>query len=271
MGSRLTFRSASELCYQRQRRDAYNDEGAPPGVDLSLAHARVEPVTYAAARQIILKYEWLGKMGAGVSRNYGIFFGMYCAGVTSWAPAGKNLPQMHRMFGLADGSEVGYLARGACVHWAPPGTNSKLVAYSLRFEKKRGTKIAVAFADDDAGEIGTIYQAANWTYIGRSAASCQYAHPNGATRSNQQLSLDVQQRGIDRKRLHALLLAEGWVRQRASAKYRYVYVLNGNEDLQRRVDALTLPYPKRAKQAMADPTAQRGSVTHPPAPESAAA
>ncbi len=250
--SRLTFRSATETCYQRQRRDEYAGQPAPLGVDaIPLSAAMVRPVSYAIAKQVILKYEWLGKMSSGVNRHYGIFFGMFCAGVTSWGPAGYNLPRLLKTFDLAN-DELGYLARGACVHWAPTGTNSKLVAHSLRFERKRGTKMAIAFADTDAGEIGTIYQAANWTYVGKGAEWPQYAHPNGAVRSYNQVTLDAKKRGIDAAAIRKMLLDRGWTKQTANAKHRYVYVLADDVDLRARVDSMREPYPKRATRATAD-------------------
>ncbi len=146
---------------------------------LDVKRAEVRPVSWRLAEQIILKYEWLGTMGR-TSMHFGIFFGSYCAGVCCVATsAGLAGMYVHREFGI-EASELLALARGACVHWAPSGTNSKLVSWTCRLlsKEKRG-KIVIAYSDTDAGEIGTIYQACNWVYIGRGAAVAQYVAPNG--------------------------------------------------------------------------------------------
>lgn len=157
MDARSTFRErCPAVCWQKQLRDKFNPEGAPQ-VDLELRRAIVRPVSRKLANQIILKYEWLGTMGTAVNRFYGIFFGSYCAGVTTFSVAGFALPVLCKTFGITN-RQLAYLARGACVHWSPPGANSKLISWSCRFESKRGSKLAIAFSDTDAGEIGTVYQ-----------------------------------------------------------------------------------------------------------------
>ena len=79
--SRLTFRKkAGAVCYQKQLRDQFIDEGVPPVPHLDLKRAVVRPVSRKTAEQIILKYEWLGTM-AQTSQHFGVFFGPFCAGV----------------------------------------------------------------------------------------------------------------------------------------------------------------------------------------------
>jgi hypothetical protein len=170
MELRLTFREKTDVCWQKQLRDEHLPEGVPDVPHLDVGKAIVRPVSWHLAKQIILAYEWLGTMGAGVTNYYGIFFGNYCAGVTTFAPAGFNIPSLAKTFKI-EGSKLRYLARGANVHWSPKGANSKLIAHSLKFEKALGGKLAIAFADSDAGEIGTVYQATNWIYVGKTTSS----------------------------------------------------------------------------------------------------
>jgi hypothetical protein len=71
------------------------------------------------------------------------------------------------------------LQRGACVHWAHHHAASRLIAYSLAEEEKRGTRIVVAFSDPAAGEIGTVYQATNWLYCGFTEERPDYVDAGG--------------------------------------------------------------------------------------------
>ena len=57
------------------------------------------------------------------------------------------------------------LSRGACVHWAHPHSASKLITSSMKMLPKK-YKVVTATVDELAGEIGTIYQACNFHYIG---------------------------------------------------------------------------------------------------------
>lgn len=245
--SRSTFReTATHVAWQKQLRDRYTAEGAPPLPHLDLKRAVVRPVSRNVAAQIILKYEWLGTMATGANRYYGLFFGDHCAGVTSFAPAGFNLPALAKTFAVA-GADLAYLGRGACVHWAPTGANSKLVAWSLKYETKRGGKLAVAFADTDAGEIGTIYQASNWWYIGAADQGWpQWVSVTGRTWSYNQFTKWYRDGHLEHQAAIDLLEANGWHRQTSNPKHRYVFILDRTDTaLVARIAAMRRPYPKR--------------------------
>jgi hypothetical protein len=60
------------------------------------------------------------------------------------------------------------LARGACVHWGHPHAASFLISRACKLAHEQfGWRIFYAYADPMAGEIGTVYQACNWLYLGR--------------------------------------------------------------------------------------------------------
>ena len=238
-GLRSTFRPPSDgLAWQRQLRDRHAHEGAPP-VPLTLSTARVEPIAKAFAAQVILKYEWLGTM-VGSHHHYGIFFGPFCAGVR----------MAHRAYAV-DRHAIGLLARGACVHWAPTGTNSRLVAWTVRLlARDSGLKILLAYADSDAGEIGTIYQACGWAYLGRGQVSKQYVAPNSRIWNNRTFTGWCARVGVGLDTGRARLVAAGWRVERANAKHRYA-VLVGRPDpaLASRLESMKQPYPKRVGSA----------------------
>ena len=57
------------------------------------------------------------------------------------------------------------LNRGVCLHWTPKGTNSHLISEAVK-QLPMKYEVVTATVDPDAGEIGTIYQACNWHYVG---------------------------------------------------------------------------------------------------------
>lgn len=244
--SRLTFRErAGDKCYQRQLRDQYN--ALPPvGASLELKQARVRPITRRLAKQVILKYEWLGTLPSVCTHYYGIFFGLHCGGVTCLGVGSKGANiSAHQEWGLKH-TELAYLTRGACVHWAPPNTNSKLVSWTCRLIGQRtAARLVIAYADTDAGEIGTIYQASNWICVGRGGATRQWVSPRGAIR-DQKLPYDLaRQRGGTRGQWVNALLRKGWHRQLSNPKYRYVYILKSDPVLEQRVRNKQVEYPRR--------------------------
>lgn len=256
MGSRLTFREkAGDVCWQKQLRDKFLPEGTPPVPHLDVKRARVRPVSRNLAKQIILKYEWLGTM-ASTSWHYGIFFGNYCAGVCCLAHSGLAGAFLHRQFDIQR-NELGVLCRGACVHWSPKGTNSKLVSWSskLFLKENQNIRLILAFSDSDAGEVGTIYQAANWIYIGkRGGQRPAYVSPKGKI---------MNRRGIeyDRRVVKAVLDA-GWKRQPENQKGCYAIIADKRDKpLAGIIESMRQPYPKRTPTGGAsEPTEAGGSM-----------
>ena len=244
----------SGVCHQKTTRDKYLDEGSPlPDSDLKVKSAIVRPVSYQFAKRIILKYEWLGTMSVNSAYHYGIFFKNHCAGVCCFCVAGFAIPGIVKML-KADPNDLTYLSRGACVHWAPPQTNSKLIARSLKFEKERGKKVAVAFSDQEAGEIGTVYQASNWLYLGTGKTNFEFVSPHGKKFTNPAFTQLCSRNRISHSAMKQRFINEGWTLSKSSPKHRYLYILNDSDKrLSSLIRAMSKPYPKR-------PNGSEGSV-----------
>jgi hypothetical protein len=263
MASRSTFREpAGDVAWQRQLRDRYADEPMPPVPHLDVKRAVVRAVSRRVAEQIILKYEWLGTMAA-TCYHFGLFFGPFCAGVTCIGSNGTAKAHAGDGFGIPTSSLL-MLSRGACVHWAPPGSNSKLIAWTARLLGRAKTgKLIIAYADSDAGEIGTVYQAAGWAYIGRSGSAGNLVAPNGRA-YNRKILYDARRSAgrlasVSWAAQRDALLAAGWRIEPSNPKHRYVSVLDRSDTaLVARIDALRQPYPKRAKQSSDAPAVQAG-------------
>jgi hypothetical protein len=105
----------------------------------------------------------------------------------------------------------------------------------------------LAYSDSDAGEIGTIYQAANWVYIGRGIGRHkELIAPNGRIVNETIINKYARQSGVSYGVYLDGLLAAGWGQQPVNPKGRYAYVLDKSDKaLVARVEAMRQPYPKR--------------------------
>lgn len=72
------------------------------------------------------------------------------------------------------------ISRGACISWSPKNLGSALVMFSVRWMVKNTQyRFFTAYSDTEARELGTIYQACNFTYLGQnSGARFEYFDPN---------------------------------------------------------------------------------------------
>jgi len=251
--SRLTFREkAGAVCWQKQRRDRYLAEGVPPVPHLDVKRAIVRPISRAQAEQVILKYEWLGTMSP-TSLHFGIFYGNYCAGVTCVGFGASMAGAYHAdQFGIGTGDLL-TLARGACAHWAPSHSNSKLIGWTCRMVGARG-KLMWATCDTDAGEIGTIYQACNFVYIGASdgvtRADREIVAPSGRVYNQRSIGGWAKTRKVRYESMKGALLDNGWSFQPGNPKHRYVYLLDRSDrGLVSRIESMRRPYPKRVRSA----------------------
>src|SRR5580692_9420371 len=162
--ARKRFDADPSKCYQRHIRELYGASESREQIR-SLDGARVERVTTEEAKSIILKYEWLQSMASGTSACYGLKLGDELLGVSCFTRmAGK---QARSICGAEHKDRAVSLARGACVPHAPKNAASYLIRNACRLAYQDfGWEIFFAYSDPDAGEIGTVYQAANWRYIG---------------------------------------------------------------------------------------------------------
>jgi len=131
--------------------------------DLSLANAAVKPVEMTFAREIIEEYEWLGCMAAVNFFAYGIFFGEICGGVTVFGQEYAENLGVWDKYGYT--GKIILLNRGVCLHWTPKNTGSKLIMDSVK-QLPDKYEVITCTVDHLAGEIGTIYQACNFHYVG---------------------------------------------------------------------------------------------------------
>jgi hypothetical protein len=202
----------------------------------SLAGCRVEKITVAEAKSIILRFEYLRSMPNRPLASYGLR-----------APDGDLLGAA--VFGRGPGrlpAGTVILERGACVHYAPPNAASFLIrrACAQAHRDHDGWTEFRAYADPAAGEIGTVYQAVGWEYLGQGIGRQvpyreQWRRPGETVwRSDRVL------RHLGLKKTEALAL--GWHHRRTAPKHVYRWIEGVTPGTRKTVSSVTsLPYPKR--------------------------
>jgi len=223
----------------------------------TLEGCTVAVIPFAEAKAIIVRYEWLRSMPATPRACYGLkdhdgeLVGVACF---DRGPA----PESADLCGPERRDRTICLARGACVHYAPPNAASFLISRACKLAHAQfGWKVFYAYADPMAGEIGTVYQAVNWLYVGIGAGRSDkgrwrfFSRREGRWRS---------ERGL-RQRKHRLVLAElrshpDWISEWTPDKGRYVH-FEGNRRERKAMRASlrypVMPYPKRKHPFPASP------------------
>jgi hypothetical protein len=221
-----------------------------------LNNASVKEIDFDTAQRIIKTYEWLGNMGT-TEYCFGLYFGPYLAGVECFGrTAGTNVAAS--VCGPEYANRVITLARGACVDWAHPHSASFLIRRACNLMVEKGYNIFIAYSDEEAGEMGTVYQASNWLYCGMTGRSEKFRTPDGKVRDARLVHAYTRdRRGMvdheyrtkcSRDEMRKQMIADGCEFFKGQPKHRYVGVY-GDMRIKRAVlKALRWPiesYPKR--------------------------
>lgn len=124
----------------------------------------------------IKKYEWLGTIGVNPKWVFTARYKSTLAGVVL-----INEPvAFSKLLGEETKELEALIQRGACASWTPKNLGSSLIMFSCRWMVKNTKKRCfVAYSDSSAGEIGTIYQACNFDYLGNNfGVKYKYLHPS---------------------------------------------------------------------------------------------
>ena len=216
-----------------------------------IKNAICKKITYEQAKKIILEYEWLGTMGQGLF-CYGIFFenvlaGVVCFGFPASLTAGS-------MFGNEFSNIAICLERGACVWWAHEHSASKLISFAINdMVKNTQYRIFYAYSDETAGEIGTVYQACNWLYLGKmpsGGSQNKLIDPKGVLKDSRHIMKMAEKYGDPKNRIEArkLLIENGWKTKKTKPKCKYVIVKGQKNEIKNIMKNLKfniVKYPKR--------------------------
>ena len=183
----------SNECYQYRKKVEFLgedieslgiDAAAIKASDFTLSHEKLSPEIVF----FIKRYEWLGNIGVTPRWCFTARYNNLLGGVVL-----VNEPTSYSKL-LGDDTPVyeALIQRGATASWTPKNLGSRLVSFSCRWMVENTKKrLFVGYADPKAHEIGTIYQACNFDYIGDNFGSAfLYRNPaikNGNTFSAQSL------------------------------------------------------------------------------------
>jgi hypothetical protein len=116
----------------------------------------------------IKKYEWLGNMPNRPTHRFIATYNGNLAGVIVMSTPnafsnllGENTRNIEKL-----------ISRGACASWTPKNLASSLIMFSIRWMvKNTNFRLFSAYGDTEAKELGTIYQACNFIYLGQKYGS----------------------------------------------------------------------------------------------------
>jgi len=155
---------------------------------LTAADFHFRPLTTQQDRQdataFIERHEWLGNLSQYTTHWFGAYYhdpnqGLMgkdiLAGVTL-----MNLPNaFSKLLGEDTKNIERLISRGACISWSPKNLASAFLMWNIGWMVKNTQyRLFTAYSDPTAKEIGTIYQACNFYYLGNnSGTTTRYVNP----------------------------------------------------------------------------------------------
>lgn len=123
---------------------------------------------FPEVKEFIEKHEWLGKLSLYPTHFFTARYNGILAGVVIMDMPnafskllGDNTKQIERL-----------ISRGACISWSPKNLASKLISFAIKWMVKNTQyRIFTAYSDTKARELGTIYQACNFYYLGKKSGA----------------------------------------------------------------------------------------------------
>lgn len=240
------------VAWQRQIRDrvaAQETDGDMfgdwwKGLDLDLSKTLIREINGATAKTFIEKYEWLGTMPAVVYFRFGLFFDNCLGAVAIYSPEYAENLGVWDSYGFT--GKIICLARGACAHWTPTGTASRMIRRSMD-QLPRSYEVVTATCDAQAGEIGTVYQASGFDFVGQMSEGGDRAsiiRSNGKTVSSRQAQRLYGTRGVE-----GIREAVPGIDVRSVPRKTRYFCFRGSHK-QRRINRAAIahlikPYPKR--------------------------
>lgn len=172
--------SNTDKCHQRvmKERRLYSDLkelSFDPSV-CSIDDYVFEKEHYSAEINAFLKtYEWL--------KSFGVFakwcFTLRLKGILAGIQILNEPTSYSKMLGSDTMRYECLIQRGATISWAHPHLGGYMLMRSIDWMVHNTDKrLFIGYTDPKAGEIGTIYQACNFKYLGSGfGISCKYRHP----------------------------------------------------------------------------------------------
>lgn len=149
--------------------------------DFEFQHVpKEEKPTCLEIQKFIKRHEWLRKMPTRPTHRFIATYKGKLAGVIVMATPNS----FSNLLGEDNRDLEKLISRGACISWSPKNLGSALVMFSIRWMVNHTSfRLFTAYSDIEARELGTIYQACNFTYLGQnSGARIELFNPNHPAR-----------------------------------------------------------------------------------------
>jgi len=131
--------------------------------DFTFQHEKKDTI-FAEVKQFIQRHEWLGRISLTPTHFFTARYQGILAGVVIMdMPAARS-----KMLGEDTIKLERLISRGACVSWSPKNLASSLISFSMKWMvENTDYRLFTAYSDPEAKELGTIYQACNFYYLGQ--------------------------------------------------------------------------------------------------------
>ncbi len=126
-------------------------------------------------KAFIERHEWLGNLSQYTTHWFACYHNDIIAGVILF-----NMPNAFSKILGEDTKELERLiSRGACISWSPKNLASSFLMWSIKhMVNNTKYRLFTAYSDPTAKELGTIYQACNFYYMGQnSGTTTRYINP----------------------------------------------------------------------------------------------
>jgi hypothetical protein len=126
-------------------------------------------------KRFIERHEWLGTLSQYTTHWFACYHNDIIAGVILFnmpnafsKTLGENTKELERL-----------ISRGACISWSPKNLASSFLMWSIKWMVNNTQyRLFTAYSDPTAKELGTIYQACNFYYMGQTAGTTKrYINP----------------------------------------------------------------------------------------------
>lgn len=126
----------------------------------------------------IERHEWLGKLPKMPTHRFTAR--LKTNGILAGVVVMSTPNAFSHILGKENRDKEKLVARGASISWSPKNLGSWLVSSSVKWMvNNTDFRVFTAYSDPEAKELGTIYQAMNWHYLGQtSGTQKQYFDPN---------------------------------------------------------------------------------------------
>lgn len=185
----------------------------------------VKRISSKIAKQYIAEHHYSHGSSNGPSPCYGLFDEKNLIGVLMFAtPCSENVRSS--IFGKEHKSHVIELHRLHILDVTPKNTESWFIAkcFSLLKVDRPDIWAIISFSDETEGHRGTIYQATNAFFIGRTPPTTFYRDSSGRLRHPRQNGVNITKK-MARER--------GWTPERRLGKFRYLWILGESHKLRK--------------------------------------